>query len=121
MTSAAIIPSASSASFYSRSFESVIRVCCTLVGKCCRKRDFSKSSVILFPTLLLLSSKRFEGFRRRSPSSIQEMRSRMCCSSESAYCKQSLVQSSVYGFSAGGFKTINPTMSNSSAWNAEIT
>ncbi|GFT68743.1 hypothetical protein NPIL_181541 [Nephila pilipes] len=35
--------------------------CCLWIGKRCRKKDFSQSSKILFPALLLISSKRHEG------------------------------------------------------------
>ncbi|GFT16979.1 hypothetical protein NPIL_333141 [Nephila pilipes] len=62
------------------SFE-IANICCTWEDKRCRKRDFSKFSEILFPALFI-SSKSREGLR--SPSCIPEMRSRKCCSSESA-------------------------------------
>ncbi|GFU41213.1 hypothetical protein NPIL_661831 [Nephila pilipes] len=61
---AAMILSAISVSFSSWSFE--IANSCTWVGKHYRKRDFSKSFEILFPVLLLISSKRHEGLRSLS-------------------------------------------------------
>ncbi|GFS82700.1 hypothetical protein NPIL_701001 [Nephila pilipes] len=71
----------------------------------CRKRDFSNSSVLLFPALLSIFSKRCEGFP--SPSCIPEIRSLKRCSSESAYYEQCLLGSVVYGFSAGGLKMMS--------------
>ncbi|GFY73056.1 hypothetical protein TNIN_105931 [Trichonephila inaurata madagascariensis] len=52
--------------------------------------DFSNSSDILLPALLLISNNRREGLR--SPSCIPEISPRKCCSSVSAYCEQSLVR-----------------------------
>ncbi|KAF8778961.1 hypothetical protein HNY73_015635 [Argiope bruennichi] len=101
LQAAAIIPSAISANFSAPSSK-IARICCTFVGRYCRKKDLSKLSEIRFPALLPISNKRRQGFR--SPSCIPEMKSRRRCSSLSEYCEHSRAMSVVYGFSAGGLK-----------------
>ncbi|GFY63952.1 hypothetical protein TNIN_42481 [Trichonephila inaurata madagascariensis] len=113
-----MIPSNISASLSSWLFE-MTKVCYTGVGKRCINRNFSNSSDILQPALLLISNNRLEGLR--SPSCIPEISPRKCCSSVSAYCEQSLFWRVAYGFTAGGFKIISPTIPNSSGCNAETT
>ncbi|GFU37021.1 hypothetical protein NPIL_591301 [Nephila pilipes] len=74
---------------------------------------------MLLSALLLISNKRREGLR--SPSCIPEIRPRKLCSSDSAYCEQSLFRRAAYGLTAGGFKIISPTIPSSSGCNAEST